>query len=286
MAFLLVLAAAAVNQFESILIKKYNERYDKGGMIFTSVVSLFSMLFFVIADLVADENKFTFTPEIVLCGAVAGVAFCAASVLTFVALGCGSFVLTRLVLSYGVLIAVFHGLFLGERLSAFGIAGVALVLVSLFLVKGKDEGTVKTTKKWVITIGLSVLLAGAFGILQRQQQRRFDHFYDNEFMMIALGVSAVILFIGGLIKDGRDVGYILVKGGPYACGAGLSNGATNFLTLFAYSLAPMSIVAPLNSGAGIVVSFIVAKLLFREKFSALQYVGVVLGGVALILFNL
>ena len=80
--------------------------------------------------------------------------------------------------------------------------------------------------------------------------------------------------------------YILKNGGLYAMGAGFSNGGTNLLQLFAFTLLPMSLVAPMTSGASILISFVISKVIFKEKFSKLQYVGVILGGIALVLFNL
>ena len=144
----------------------------------------------------------------------------------------------------------------------------------------------KVTKKWVIYITLSVVFAGIFGILQRQQQIEFGGKLDNEFMILSLAVSGISLLVFGIIQDGKDLKYILKNGGVYALGAGVSNGATNLLVLYVYTLAPMSFVAPMNAGAAIIISFLISKWIFKEKFSKLQYFGVILGGVALVLFNL
>ena len=284
---LLIIVSRSVHQLEGVFIKKYNAKHEKGGFIFTAIVSLFSMVFFLLADIFTDKSGLRFPPNLILYGVFAGIAFCLASFLTYLALGCGSFVLSRLILSYGILVTVVHGLFLGETITLLGWIGLALIVVSLYFVKGNETGeSVKVTKKWVIYITLSVVFAGVFGILQRQQQIVFHEAYDNEFMIISLAVSALCLLIGGLVKDGKDLKYILRYGGLYAVGAGFSNGATNLLTLYLYTLAPMSFVAPMNAGASIVISFLISKLLFKEKFSKMQYLGVILGGVALILFNL
>jgi drug/metabolite transporter (DMT)-like permease len=201
-------------------------------------------------------------------------------------LGCGSFVLSRLILSYGLLITILHGLFLGETVTVFGWIGIALVICSLYFVKGEEKGDyVKVTKKWVISISLSVLFAGLYGIMQRQQQVEFSGRYDNEFMVISLAVSAVSLFVLGLVKEGKDL-RMLKSCGLYALGAGVSNGATNLLSLYVYTIAPMSFVAPMNAGVSMLISFLISKLIFREKFSKSQYFGVILGAVALLLVNI
>ena len=163
-----------------------------------------------------------------------------------------------------------------------------MILCSLYFVKGSNtnESSVKITKKWLISITLSVLFAGLFGVLQRQQQIEYGGHYDREFMIVSLAVAGILLFVIGLIKDGKDVKYILKNGSLYALGAGCSNGITNLLALYVYLIAPMSIVAPMSAGASMIISFLISKLLFHEKFSMLQYLGVILGGVSLILFKL
>lgn len=287
MPILIIFASKLVHQIEGVLIKKYDAKHAKGGFIFTAIVSLFAMLFFLVMEFIQDKSGVQIPSAIWLYGIFAGICFCLASFLTYVALGCGSFVLSRLILSYSIIITIIHGLFLGETISVFGWIGIVLIIFSLYFVKGNNhEGGIKITKKWIITITLSVLFSGIFGVLQRQQQIQFDGEHDREFMIVSLAVSGIVLLIAGLIKDGKDVKYILKNGSLYALGAGVSNGATNLLTLYVYTIAPMSIVAPTGAGAAMLISFLISKVIFKEKFSWLQYVGVILGGASLILFNL
>ena len=67
------------------------------------------------------------------------------------------------------------------------------------------------------------------GVLQKMQQVKFDNKVNNEFMIVTLGFSALVLFVIGIIKDGKDTLYILKNGAPYFSTAGISNGLTNFL---------------------------------------------------------
>jgi len=287
MPVLWIVLGRLVHQLEGVFIKKYNAKHEKGGFIFTAIVSLCSMAFFLVTDLITDSNGIQMTFPLVLFGVFSGIAFAIASLFTYIALGCGSYVLSRLLLSYGILITIAYGLFIGERLSLFGWLGILLIAVSLYLLKGDEkEETVKISKKWIITIMLSVIFAGVFSILQRHQQIKFNNLYDNEFMVITLAVSALCLFVIGVVRDRKDLGYIIKKGSLYAIGAGVSNGATNLLTLYVYTLLPISFVSPVSAGIATIISFLISKLIFKEKFSKLQYLGVVLGGISLVLFNL
>lgn len=293
MPVLLIAISRFLNQSESIFIKKYNAKHGKGNFIFAGIISLTVMVFFLCKDVVVDDNGLQFTSKMLFYGIVSGISYASAYFTTCLALNCGSFVLTSLMLSYSILITVIHGLIVGESISILGYVGLALIVCSLYLVKGEEKGdNVKITKKWLLFIIIAVLGNGVFGIMMRQQQLVFEKLtgikgiYDNEFMIISLAISAIILFIIGFIKERKDASYILKHGTLYAVGAGLSNGATNMLMLLVYTLAPMSFVAPVSSGTGILVAFIISKLLYHEKFSKLQYLGVLLGAVALVLFNL
>ena len=58
MAVLLIIIKTLVHMVEGTLIKKYNSKHSEGGFIFTAIVSLFSMVFFIITD----KNGLCFPP--------------------------------------------------------------------------------------------------------------------------------------------------------------------------------------------------------------------------------
>jgi drug/metabolite transporter (DMT)-like permease len=280
----LTLLSSSVHLVESVLIKKYNQKYDKGGFIFTGIVSLFSMLFFIITD----KGGFDFRLEMLPYGIIAGIFYCAASFLTFLALGCGPFALSKLILSYAGIFSICYGIFfLKDSLSIPAYIGIALMLVSLFLNKRpKTDDEKKASLKWLIAIILSVVGSGMYGVFQKLQAHKFTNEINNEFMIVALGFSAVTLFIIGIIKDGKDLPYILKHGTLYSSVAGISNGLTNLIILTTNQMLQFSIASPIRSGVGIIFSFIVSRLLFKEKFLPRQIVGVLLGAVALVLINI
>lgn len=285
---LLSLLSSSVHLVEGVLIREYNKKHNKGGFFFTGIVSLFSMFFFVIKDLLIDRNGFNFNLDILPYGIIAGIFYCAASFLTFIALGCGPFAISRLLLSYGGIFSIFYGIFkLGDRPSVLATIGICLMLISIFFNRQpKEQNAKKASLKWLISITLSVICSGMYSVVQKDQQYTFNKTVDNEFMIIALGFSALVLFVIGFIKDGKDTAYILKNGSLYASVAGLSNGLTNFLIILANGMIEnFSILSPIRSGVGIILSFMVSVLIFKEKFLPRQIFGVILGTAALILLN-
>lgn len=284
MAILLVGVGMLIHQLESIFIKQYNQKYEKGGFLFTAVTSLFAMLFFMLTD----PGGFTVPAAMLPYGVLAGLLFCSASFLTYVALGCGSFVLSNLILSYSLLIYIAYGvLWLGEPTTVSIWFGIGLMLVSLFLVRGsKEQDTGGFSWKWLLAIITSSVCSGLFGVVRRAQQIRFADGCTNEFMIVALSISAVVLFSVGAVRERNQLLTVLKQCGGYAALAGIANGASNLLAAWVELLLPLSVVAPTRAGVQILLSFAFSRFLFRERFLRRQIVGVLLGAVALVLLNM
>ena len=289
MSALLIILSGFTGLSEGVLVKRYNEKHGKGGFIFTAFISLFSMLFFLFKDIITDKSGFTIDAGIIPYGIISGILYCAASFLTYIALGCGPFAISMLILSYAGVFSIIYGLvFLGEPASVFTYIGLALIMISLYLTRSeskKDGEEKKISLKWIICIAISVFGSGMFSVIMRMQQIKFNYAYDNEFMVLSLGISAISLFIIGLIKNGRELGYTMRHGLIYGVGAGASNGATNTISLILNTMMAISISSPIRTAVRIILSFVCSIFIFKEKFLKRQLIGVVLGGIALIFLN-
>ncbi len=284
MGYLLIVLKTFANIGESVLIKKYNEKHSAGGMFFTGILSLFALAFF----LVSDKNGFNFPTAMFPYAIAFGLIYCISYFLTFVALACGSFTLSMLIISYSLVFPILYGIiFLHESVSALTCIGFVLLMVSLFFVReNKDEKETKFSVKWLVSIIIVTLGNGLLAIIQKIQQIKFNNECNNEFMIVGLAVSAAALLIGGVIKDRKQLKEIMRYGIPYAGSAGVANGVNNLLTIAVNNLLPLSIVSPLFSGMKIVVSFLSATILFKEKYLKRQIVGVAIGVIALVFLNL
>ena len=130
--YLLMFISSCTSLAEGILIKKYNKKHSKGGFIFTAFVSLFSMLFFLFRDIITDPTGLCFEIKMLPYAIVGGILYCVASLLTYMALQCGSFAISMLILSYSLVISILYGLiFLGESASILTYIGFAIIFVSL-----------------------------------------------------------------------------------------------------------------------------------------------------------
>ena len=293
--YLLILVFTVLQLGESMVVKAYAKRFGSGGMLMNAIIALFAALFFLISDLVKPETRGFYVPAQMLPLALINCClFAAGFYFAFLAFKIGPYGLTRLISSFSLLFSIFYGIFfLHEPTTAMTYIGIAMVLVAMILInlesikeangKGEENGV---SLKWLIFLLISVFSNGFIAILTKMQQIRFDNACSNEFQLISIGGSFVILFLLGLIIDRDKLRGVAKNGLLYGLCAGLCNGGKNFVALIIYLCLPLSVVSPTKTAAGMISAFLVAALFYKEKYTALQKIGVLLGIGAVILFAL
>ena len=283
MAYILILIGIMTNVAEGTIVRSHGKKYS-GGCIFTGIISLFSMIFF----LVTDTNGFVIKDGLIWYSLAAGIMYGMASVLTYEAFARGSFALSNLILSYALVFTVCYGIiFLKENATVYTYIGFVLLVISIFLMNNKKEEAKKQiTFDWVICITLSFIGSGMFGVIQRMQQIRYDNSVTNEFMVIALGISSVMLFTVGLLREKKGIKGILTKGNIYAAAAGIFNGLTNMTTLMVNTMFMISRTSVIRAGVKTIIIFLISSLIYKEKFAVKQLIAVGLGAISVIIFNI
>ena len=249
--YLLILLITALNLGESIIITEYGKRHSSGGMLMNAVIALFAGLFF----LITDTDGFYAPPAMIPYALINMLLYAAGFYLTFLAFKIGPYGLTRLISSFSLLIPIFYGLFfLNEEASWLTYTGIAMIIAAMFLLKltpGK-EGEEKPKKeafsfKWLVCIVTSTVANGFIAILTKMQQIKFDNACSNEFQMISIGGSFVMLAAIGLMTERNNLKNVLKNGTLYGIGAGLCNGAKNFAVILVYLFLPISTVSPIKT---------------------------------------
>ena len=282
--YLLLLLFTILNLGESIAVKEYAKRHGSGGMLMNAVIALFSALFF----LVTDKGGF-YVPEGMLPFALINVCLYAAGFyLTFIAFRIGPYGLTSLISHFSLAITAFYGIiFLKEPISIFTYVGFALIACAMFLINRRDNSKSgedgRISAKWLVCILTSVTANGFIAILTRTQQIRWNDTCSNEFQVISIGGCFVLLAILGIITDRDKLSHVLKHGTLYGAAAGVFNGAKNFTTLAIYLYRPISIVGSLQTGLGMVLAYLAAIFVYKEKYTLFQKLGVLAGALAVLL---
>ena len=284
--YLLILIFSFCHLGESIAVKEYAKRYGSGGMLMNAVIALFAALFF----LLTDKNGFFVPSGMLPLALVNACLFAAGFYFTYVSFRIGPYGLTRLISSFSLLFGIFYGiLFLKEPTTALSYIGFSLIALAMVLInyrpKKADEAGV-VSPKWLLCLCISVAANGFIGILTRMQQIRFENACSNEFQFISIGGAFLLLLVLGLVTDRDKLKGVLKNGTLFGGGAGLLNGAKNLLTLAVYLYIPISAAGPIMTGLGMVLAYLAAILLYKEKYTVLQKLGVAAGAVAVVLLAL
>ena len=289
--YLLILVFTVLNLGESMLVKAYAKRYGSGGMLMNAVIAFFSALFILISDTVDPATRGFVVPDGMLPLALINcLLFAAGFYSAFLAFKIGPYGLTRLISSFALLFPIFYGIFFrNEETNAKTFIGIALILVAMFLLNYTGKGGKKeengVSLKWLIYLLITVLSNGFITILMKIQQDIFQKACDNEFQVISIGGSFVLLTILGLIIDRDKLRGVAKNGLLYGLGSGLCNGGKNFVTMaILWCMQDLTVVSPVKTGIGMISAFIVAIFFYKEKYTAMQKIGVLLGTAAVILF--
>lgn len=285
MQIILIFLCTATSTVQSVFRKQYSLRCEGGDYFFSTLVSFFSLLFFILT-----AGKISLNTEILSYAVGFAAVFALATVYLGMALKIGSLSITSLILSYSLIIPTFYGfLFLNEKITALKCGGILLFLISLFLVRAEtknDDKTNKPTARWIIYVLIAFVSNGMCSVVQNAQQRRFNGTQNSNFMILALIISTAVLLVFSLIFERNTILNTLKKGMFLSAACGICNGATNYLVMTIIAVVATSVFFPVLSAGGLVLTFIISVALYREKFIPRQIVGFACGFASLVLLNI
>lgn len=247
---------------------------------FNLMIVIAAMLFFI----PQVGGEFNINGELMLYSFCFAATYFCALFFAIRAIKEGSLSLTSLFTSYSLIIPTMYGaLFMNEKIGVWKIVGFVLLLISLYFVANVKKGE-KVSKKWLAYAALAFLGNGLCSTVQRIYQIKSSGENKAEFMIFALLMIALSMLILIMITEKRISMPKIKNGGIFAVACGLANGAVNLLTMVMAKY-PATIVYPTISAGGIVLTFLLSMLIFKEKLSRNQYIGFVTGIVAVVVLN-
>lgn len=283
--YLLLGITALTVTCQNIFKQKFNNKCEGGAYLFSGMIALFAMIFFLAV------NRDTYYSVSLLFPSFAfALSYAAATVFSVLAIRQGSLALTSLIISCSLLIPSFYGIiFLDEPVSVLLIVGTALLVVSLILTNyQKDDTAKKPTLKWAIYVILAFIGNGMCSTVQKAKPLYYGEAGNNLFMAVALGMVALIMLVLALVsrEERPAMGTVLKRGWLLALLCGAANGLSNFLVIYLNPLVPASVMFPIISAGSVVLVFLYSVFINHEKFSARQNIGFLLGIISIVLLNL
>ncbi len=251
---------------------------------FSAASAFFSMSFFVVSSI----GNFKFSSDILPYSIGFAASYCLSAVSSMLAIKTGPLSISSLIVSYSLVLPTVYGLaILDEPIKVWLIIGIGLLLASLFFINKEKKGEEKKiTFKWCVFAFLSFIGNGMTSTVQKAQQVEFDGMYKNEFMVIALIITVSVLAIFSVISDRQGIVSGLKKGFWLYTGCGVANGLVNLFVLILSNKMPASVMFPVISAGGVLMSALVSVFIYKESLTKYQWSGLMLGMLSIVLLNL
>lgn len=280
--YLLLLLHPVVSSCQSIAQKQYTTREKSPNvLLFSALTSLIALFFFLITsrlDLVFDARLVPYALGFSVCYASAWAG-------TVFALRFGSMALSTLIISCSLIFPTIYGLILGEPATPAVIIGIILILAAIVLVNLKTGGNEKFSLRWFLCVMVAFIGNGACSIFQNLQKRTLGDSFTHEFMIIALSAAFILLLIAACLTS-KSVKNDLRACLPYASANGIANALLNTLMITLIGNIPNTVLYPSVSALGMICTFLISFIAYKERFRPLQYIGYALGMTSIILLNL
>ncbi len=204
----------------------------------------------------------------------------------------GKMALTVIINNFSMIIPIAASVFiLGETLNAVQAVGILLALIALILTASKEQDDTASTQKrnnilWLISVLLVFLSNGLISVNQKLYSAYASDLKVFEFVAAAY-ITAALLSLISLVIIKTNEKHIRLNLSRSIIASGLIVGAIlgifQCLNTYAASVIDGTILySSYNCGVS-VLSTAVGRIVFREKMSAKQLTGVIIGIIAIIL---
>ena len=294
MDYALLILAILIFTVQTYSFKEFNRRYMKN----LASYFLFNAIYFcivVLIFLVVNRDVEPISPITFILALVFGVLFILTILLYMKAMEYGPLSYSTLIFSLGLLVPVLYGaLFWQERISIPQIFGLLLLLLTLLMgsrpVSRIDDPKSRINLRWVIMVILALAGNGVLMTTSKSQQMLMPGREIEEFLILSFGTSAVlslILFLIRHFRHGESVSHL--RKWPFlilVVIASVTTAAGNLIALYLSGRMPAIIQYPSVSGGMVLLSTIMAVLLYKERLTRNKMLGLLTGLAALVMLSL
>ena len=292
MTAILVAIMVFLYSLQSLFCKMFSEKHDCGSAALTSTV--FSICFGGIAGfatLVINGFRINPAPITLLCGLLNALMLLIYNTAMVQASRKGSYSFQMISMLFGgsVLPMIYGALFLNERFTALQWIALAMMLVSFVLMNLKGlslKGSSKSFLLWCLTLFLS---NGFYSILMNVQQLSMEGAQRNEMIILSYLGMAVLYAAVQAIKDRKA----LVRGFKIprkpllylfiCCGSAT---IAVHMVMYILTLVDATILYTIDNGGVLVLSVLYSCILFKEKLSKVQIIGILMATAGIVMLSL
>lgn len=123
-------------------------------------------------------------------------------------------------------------------------------------------------------------------VLQKTQQLVFDGNYKNTFMLAAMIFSVFIAAVYFIVSDKTGAVVIAKRYSYIPIVAGICNACVNLFIMILATRLDSGVVYPVIGVGSMIILLLASKLLFKERLTFLQWTGMGIGLISVILLSI
>lgn len=203
------------------------------------------------------------------------------------ALQIGPMSYTSVIGSFSTLVTAVSGvLFFDESITVLQAVGIAIMLCSFVFATEKDKDKKKSSFRWLLLCTVNFLCIGCIGIMQKVHQASTYRAELNAFLVIAFVVAGMLSVLFAVLfykhskapKENKRSSLKLQLLCMLITGVGAA--LNNRFNLYLSGVIDSAIFFPVVNGGGLILSTLAAVIFFRERLAKKQWIGILLGIVA------
>lgn len=247
------------------------------------IATIFAVMAFVVDGGIAFPNKMSF-----VYAAATGTAYAFAAFFYLVALSCGPYTISLILLNMSSFMPILYSrFFLGEPISLMQITGLTIIIIScvlLTIVRNRGTQNARVNTRWAICAVFMFIANSLISFFIRVHTKLAPETSSNSFFVAAYIIAAVICLMFFLTSGG-----VKKKISPKP----LISPALGVAASLALQLAPTAELPkylssafqyPIEKGLSILLGVIVGIVFFKERISKLGYICIaaIIGAMCLI----
>lgn len=292
MAYLILAISVTFAVANNFFLRKFNNRDINNvgdSLAFNSGISVIWVMIILIWGLISNGGWLTPSPMAAFYGVLYGL-----NLSMFLLFKCQSIVsgpvsLSSLIGACGFIIAtVFSALYNHERMGIIQILGMCLMIVSIYMCINPEKSKMKLTTRWKVYAFIFFCAGGMIGVINKLFQASAAKEEIDSMMFVASVTSAVILIVVGVLINkvvGKPAPKVSVGNYKFIGVCGFVSCVYNRLNVYLAGVLPGVILFPVSNGCLIFASSILGVLVFGEKLSTNQKIGILLGFISIILIG-
>lgn len=293
-----VLLGASKNMFTKIVKKKADTFFDTMKMnVITFAVALVTVFFIGITSI---KTTFQVPWLLVICYAVCTLG---SQIALMKAVELGPVAISSLFYSCGFMLpTIFGSIYYQEEIHVLHIIGIAVIIVSFIFSTKKEEGK-SFNFGWLIAALGGLFFSGMVGIMQKLFTNEYTQYKLDNFLLMAFAfiilMSAIGMLIAWIFQNGKESENtrgsqmnssekirVPFKQYGFTIALGAVMGIINKTNTYLSGVLPSVIVFPIINGGVILSTTILSMLIFKEKLSKRQKVGMVIGIIGIIIITI